>query len=262
MSYTVQMNWAARRQKLVLAILIICAAAIFALVLTATLYKAPSCTDGIQNQGEEGPDCGGPCPYLCSASEVAPTTQFVRAVSPGQGRTDVIAYINNPNTNGGVQGAQYTIELYDSNNAPIAHYTGLVNLPPNTVTPLFVPGVYQGPLKAAQAFLTFDQSTLKYLRTAQQPLQLTPSNIQILNSSNGTPKVTATVSNPTAQTMYGITVVATVFDASNNAVGASQTVVPILPAQGTAPLVFTWNQPFDTAPVRVEILRVSPPSGP
>ncbi|HOW37016.1 MAG TPA: hypothetical protein PLK34_02105 [Candidatus Pacearchaeota archaeon] len=26
----------------------------------------PSCSDGIQNQGEDGIDCGGPCPTLCS----------------------------------------------------------------------------------------------------------------------------------------------------------------------------------------------------
>jgi len=25
----------------------------------------PTCSDGIQNQGEEGIDCGGPCPWLC-----------------------------------------------------------------------------------------------------------------------------------------------------------------------------------------------------
>lgn len=29
----------------------------------------PTCSDGIQNQGEEGKDCGGPCPYACEAEE-------------------------------------------------------------------------------------------------------------------------------------------------------------------------------------------------
>ena len=26
------------------------------------LFSAESCVDGIQNQGEDGIDCGGPCP--------------------------------------------------------------------------------------------------------------------------------------------------------------------------------------------------------
>jgi hypothetical protein len=26
---------------------------------------APTCTDGVKNGTEEGPDCGGPCPNAC-----------------------------------------------------------------------------------------------------------------------------------------------------------------------------------------------------
>jgi hypothetical protein len=257
MSYNGYMTWAQRRQRLILAILILCGVAFFAVVLTATLYKAPSCTDGKQNQNETGVDCGGPCPYLCSVSQIVPTIQFVRAVSPEQGRTDIIAYIDNTNTTGGVRDAQYTVDLYDASNVIITHYTGLVNLPPNTVTPLFVPGVYRGAGQVAQAFLTFDQSSLKYLRAYQKPLVPPPSNIEMQNGP--IPKVTAIISNPIAQTLYNVTVVATVFDAANNALGASQTVVPILSGQGTAPLVFTWNKPFAGTPVRVEILSATGP---
>jgi hypothetical protein len=35
----------------------------------------PSCTDGIQNQGETGIDCGGPCPNSCSGSSGGTTIQ-------------------------------------------------------------------------------------------------------------------------------------------------------------------------------------------
>jgi hypothetical protein len=34
--------------------------------------SCPSCSDGIQNQGEEGVDCGGPCPWLCKEEKPAP----------------------------------------------------------------------------------------------------------------------------------------------------------------------------------------------
>ena len=68
------------------------------------------------------------------------------------------------------------------------------------------------------------------------------------------PKITAVLTNPIAYPIYNEKVVATVFNAQNNAIGASQTVVPILPAQGTAPIVFTWNQAFTSQPARVEIL--------
>jgi len=32
------------------------------LTTTTTIIQYPTCSDGIQNQGEEGVDCGGPCP--------------------------------------------------------------------------------------------------------------------------------------------------------------------------------------------------------
>ena len=36
------------------------------------LYKAPTCFDGKQNQGEGGIDCGGPCVKLCPSAFLPP----------------------------------------------------------------------------------------------------------------------------------------------------------------------------------------------
>jgi hypothetical protein len=44
-------------------------------------YAAPTCTDGIQDQGEQGVDCGGPCPNDCPHP---PATQMVNAGETGQ----------------------------------------------------------------------------------------------------------------------------------------------------------------------------------
>jgi len=37
----------------------------------------PTCSDGIQNQGEAGVDCGGPCPYACEVEEPFKGISFV-----------------------------------------------------------------------------------------------------------------------------------------------------------------------------------------
>ena len=55
---------------------------------------------------------------------------------------------------------------------------------------------------------------------------------------------------------YNTTLVATIFDEAGNAIAASQTFVPTLSSQGTAPLTFTWNQAFAAPVARVEILPV------
>jgi hypothetical protein len=70
------------------------------------------------------------------------------------------------------------------------------------------------------------------------------------------PRITATLVNPLAQPFYNTTLVATIFDEGGNVIAASATLVPTLPSQGTAPLIFTWNEPFSAPVARVEILPV------
>jgi len=214
--------------------------------------------DHKQDQGEDGIDCGGPCPYLCSIDEVAPRVVFVRPVSPQLGRTDVIAYIDNQNPSAGAGDVSYTLELYGSNGAVLATHTGTISLPPETTIPLYLSDVYSGNLSVAQAFLTIDPNSLKWQSTTSKPILPTPSNIQIQNTQ--TPKITATLKNPTAIELDEETVIATVFDQSNNAIAASQTIIPILASQGTAQVTFTWNRAFSGTPVRVEILPASVPA--
>jgi hypothetical protein len=246
------MSWAERRQKLISAILILLGAAVIAVVVIAVLYKAPSCSDNKQDQGEQGIDCGGPCPYLCVATERAPSVRFIRPVSPQPGRTDVIAYIDNLNPNATLQEASYTIQLYGPAQDVVASKTGIVSLPPDGTVPLFIPDFYLGNKPVTTAFLTIDPSSIKWLRNSATPILPEPTDIQIQNTR--TPKVTAMLKNPTGQPIYNETVIATVFDARNNAIAASQTIVPILTPEGSASIVFTWNQAFSAKPVRVEIL--------
>jgi hypothetical protein len=248
------MDWAIKRQRFIEVILALCGVALLSVVVVATLYKAPSCTDGKQNQNETGVDCGGPCPYLCAIDEAAPRVTFVRAISPQQGRTDVIAYIDNSNSDAGVKSAEYTIELYDSNDSLVASKTGTIPLPPATTVPLYIPDFYVGSKIVSSAFLTFNGNSLLWMRGASNTSLPTPTNIQIIDGP--APRITANLENPTAYSLYNETVVATVFDGKNNAIGASQTVIPLLSAQGSAPIFFTWNQEFTSKPVRVDILPV------
>jgi hypothetical protein len=247
-------TWSDRRKHVIEAILIAIGVALVAVVLIATLYKAPSCNDGKQNQSEQGIDCGGPCPYACTFTESAPSVRFVRAVSPQPGRIDIIAYIDNSNADAELIDAPYTIDIYNSQESVIAHSKGYLTIPPSTTMPLYIPDFYSGNSPITQAFLTFSTTSYRWYRTTRKPVVPLPSNIQIQSGSS--PRITATLSNPIAQTLYGLTVVATVFDSANNAIAASQTLVPQLPAQGTAPLIFTWNVPFSGNAARVEILPV------
>jgi hypothetical protein len=248
--------WAMNRKRIILILIGGVVVILIALTLVATLYKTPTCFDTRQNQGETGVDCGGPCNALCTPEVTAPVARFVRQLSPQAGRTDVIAYIDNKNANAAMAGARFTITLYGSDNIVIAKKDGTVDLPPHTSVPVFIPGFYSGAQTVARAFVSFDTSSFAWKKFTGTMPTFPISDISI--SSEDAARITATVSNITATPFYRLPVIITVFDASDNAIAASQTLITTLPPMYSAPVTFTWNTPFSAAPARVEIIPLPP----
>lgn len=218
-------------------------------------YDAPSCTDRRQNQDEEGIDCGGVCSRLCAANLAIPQVAFARSVSSGPGRTDVVAYIDNPNGSAKAE-ARYTIELFDANNAVVASKDGTIDLPPKR-TPLYVPNFFSGEETDLRAFLTIDEASLAWFAYEDTRVTLSVEDV-VVEHVDTLPRVRAVLRNPSIENFRNVRVVITVFDADNNAIAASETLVRELRAEGEAALVFTWNAPFAEAPARQEIIPVVP----
>lgn len=244
-----------RRRLIIIGII----AAVIALALGvfyfAAIHVPPSCTDRKQDQGEEGVDCGGPCAYLCTASEAPPSARFARALSPVPGRIDVIAYIDNPNADAAAKALPYTIELYDSSNAIVAKKEGTVDLPPAATVPVFVPAIASGSASSTRAFITFDAPAHLWYRSTGD--RLVPQVGDALLALGDAPRITAEATNPGTATLQDVAFVATIFDASGNAIAASHTVVPAIAPRATVPLVFTWPSAFGGAVSRIEILPVA-----
>ncbi len=246
------MSWSQRRQALIIIIIAVVIATVISLVSIATFYKAPSCTDGIQNRDEVGIDCGGSyCTYLCTSQIQEPVVRIQpRPLQNVDKRTDVIAYVDNTNSSAAVKNAPYTLELYGTGNQLLVKKEGTVNLPPHSTVPIFIPNILQGK-RATTGFLTFDTRAMRWFKSITSPPTLPISNIQVVGGA--TPRITATIKNPTANALYHVKVVIAVFNTAGNVIAASQTIEPIIPAQGTASLVFTWNVPFTDTPAKEEV---------
>ena len=86
----------------------------------------PSCYDNVQNQNEEGIDCGGVCLKKC---EIVPQEKisvgdagFVESGVAGE--YDVYAQIQNPNQMFGAESFKYEFIAKDSTGAEIANFSG------------------------------------------------------------------------------------------------------------------------------------------
>ncbi|MFZ1987434.1 MAG: hypothetical protein WAV21_00150 [Minisyncoccia bacterium] len=245
------MSWSSQRKAFILTSIGAVIFAVFAVTLISVLYKTPSCTDQKKNQDETGIDCGGSCSRLCTAEVAAPSIRFVRQLSPQNGRTDIIAYIDNTNAHAAVKNAAFKVTLYGADNIVVTSKTGTVNLPPASTVPLFIPNLFSGSQPVVRAFLTFDESSFVWYRLNEELPTLAVSDARL--SLGETPRLSAIVSNSEVLPMRGVPVVATLFDAQNNVIAASGTVVD-LPASAAVPVVFTWNAPFSGIPARYEII--------
>jgi len=75
---------------------------------------APSCTDGVQNGGEEGVDCGATsCGLLCPVAVLPLEVKETQLLKAGNG-FDVLAHIENPNPLYGASRVDYTMTVTDA----------------------------------------------------------------------------------------------------------------------------------------------------
>ena len=250
------MSWASRRQFIIVSIIVGVILALVAVVAIAIFYDTPSCTDRKQNQDETGVDCGGSCTRVCVAEAIAPSATFTRVLTQQQGRVDVISYIENPNRGVAVANARYTIELYDAKGIVVAREEGEIDLPPASTVPVYVPNMYGATLEGARAFLTFDSASLVFVKYTDRRIIPRYNNDAVVTGV--VPRITASFSNPSAQLVRDIPVIATVFDAGGNAIAATQTLLSELPPQGSAQVIFVWNEPFAAAPARIDVVPVVP----
>jgi len=93
---------------------------------------APTCFDGIKNQGEEEIDCGGPCPP-CEIKRLSPIkiywSKFV--YTQGQFYYDLVTKIENPNPKYGTGNLPYEFKLFNQKGEEVANYEGSTYILPS-----------------------------------------------------------------------------------------------------------------------------------
>jgi len=249
------MSWASRRQSLILGGTIFVLASFLSVVLVVTLRETPSCADGKQNQDEEGIDCGGGCALLCRETLAPPSVRFVRTLSDTAGRTDIIAYIDNPNPRAQTENASILVELIGTDGSVIDGRTGTVDLPPASTVPVFMSGFSIGTSTLARAFVSFNDTELTW--TNAPALPEVPRVTDTSLTRTPTPRLSARIVNELPYSVYDVHLVAVIFDTEGQAIAASETILQRIGPRGTETAVFTWNTPFTSEVGRIEVTPIA-----
>lgn len=223
--------------------------------LFLSLYKPPTCFDGLQNGEEQGLDCGGSCVRLCPSAFMSPSVSWTRSEEVAPGLYNLSAYIINPNTEGGASNVPFRMVAYDKDGVSIKEVRGRLTLPPHRNTLAFAGLVDLGKRKSYKIFFEF--TGIPDWKKISDPLSaLRMADKKFVDDVNGS-SLLVTLENSSVYDLSRMSVYAVLYDADSNVLGFSKTVIDGVPSKSTVMAPFTWPVGRNGKVVSIEVLPVA-----
>lgn len=248
------MSWSSRRQTMILSVIFLIVIVPIGIWLFGVLYNPPSCFDDRRNGDEEGIDCGGSCVLLCRAASADPIVVWSRFFEIGPGFYNVMAYVENPNPDAGIDAIPYTFKLYNQENILLVERSGVAKVKPRSITPILETGVFTDQLKPSYVEFSFDREFIWERRESQENWVSVVGEQILFEDSQ--PRVTASLKSSSVLPIRNLDAVVIVYDALGNGLGVSKTRIDVLPKGSQKPVYFTWPQPFVRKAARIEIIPI------
>lgn len=253
---TMDTPWAKRHRARVTFLLVTLFIIVFGSYSVFVLWKPPSCSDGRQNQGEAGVDCGGPCQFYCDAEVQDLRVSWARAFKASDGIYSLLAYIENPNRDKMVRSIPYRFRLYDERGIMLLEERGETYLNQEVLTGVFLGRVS---LRSTVPYrTTFELLEDPIWERAERDLSVSVSEYAFVEGSIGT-ELRATIKNDEPVVLRDLEVIVVMYGADDNAVAASQTYIDMLEPRGERRVAFAWPYSLPDALGRVEFLSRVPP---
>jgi hypothetical protein len=244
--------WADRRKQTIIWVIILLIFGVLGVGAWTVFHVPPTCDDRKMNQDEQGVDCGGECNLICRDMAASPIILWNRFFKISDGVYTGAAMIQNPNLYAYAPNVPYLMRLYDDEGVTIYERNGFVTLYPKYTFPLIQPGIRT--LERVPVRMTFEfiAEPVWYV-AAEQATGLSITNDVIYNETSS-PRIDAVIRNDGNKPQQDVKAAAIVYGTENNAIAVSQTFVDIVPSNGSAKIVFSWPEPFETAIVRKELI--------
>lgn len=141
-----------------------------------SLLKPPaSCFDGVQNQGEEGVDCGMTvCGKICLPMDIRPVAQSgkVEVTALGQGKYSLLVLVANPNSEYALESFNYKFDFRNSAGEIVNTLTGNSFIYGGEQKYISKPGVEIGALDVATvSFSLGDENWVKAIDFEQPSIE-------------------------------------------------------------------------------------------
>jgi len=250
------MSWGSKRQLLIIFSFIIILGIGLGVYYFLLVRIPTGCTDKVQNEGELGIDCGGPCDKICSNEIIPLSVEWKRVFKTNDGKYDAAALVVNKNNFLGIPAVGYMFSLKDSRGVFVTEKSGSIFINPNEKVLIFETGFSSGNRIVSKAEFEFDkekdkQGWVRVKDTSEKP-KLTVEDEAVTESDN--PKISANIVNNSPYDIYDIAVPVIVYDEEDNAMAVSSTYIKVLPKDSSYNVQFTWPSPFKSKYKRIDIL--------
>ena len=245
-------SWGTKRRNLIITIFLTAFFIVIATTAYVIFYEEPTCFDGVQNQSEEGVDCGGPCELLCAHQTVDVTVRWNRYFEVVPGIYNVVAYVENQNSHARTEGLRYKFTLYDREGAIIAEKINSIEFRPAEIIPIVENNLNTGALRPARMTFEIIEEPVWKRATPREPIIRVRN--ERLNVVDGSPRVEAVLENVGYRPVINLRAVVILYDSDSNAIGVSSTVVDQITDNQSRNILFTWPQNFQGEVARFEII--------
>jgi hypothetical protein len=246
------MTWAQKRKLYYIIGIVIFLLIFVVLPIIILTYKAPTCFDAKQNQDEQGIDCGGVCTLLCESQPASLNVLWYRFSKVNDGIYNVLAYVENPNTDAEATTVNYSFRLYDQAGVLLKERNGQTFVPAGTKVAIFQPEMLTGSLVPNRLDFVFSSSPI-WLKQKMVDTGLSSSQI-FISQEDTAPRLTFTLTNDTIKQIKDIEAVAIIYNAEGNTIAFSRTIIDAVNGRGSQLVNFNWPRPFSEAYSRSEIL--------
>jgi len=217
-------------------------------------YKAPSCSDGKQDQGEQGIDCGGPCKMLCQSAFLPPEVIWTKFEPVAPGLYNVAAYVVNNNLDGAAYNVPYEMQLFDSEGVLITVKDGSMTIPPNRNALAFQGSISTEKRIPSKAIITLGSP--QWIKETDELGSLVIADKKYSEDQNSS-SLEVTLQDNTVTSLDNLSVYVVLYDANGNAIDFSKTFINSVPANnGTVIAPFTWPVSHNGRVVSIEVLPV------
>jgi len=246
------MSWGTRRRNTIITIFFTIVFSIIGWVLYDALYEPPNCFDKKWNGDEVNIDCGGSCSLRCESQVLNPIIRWTRSFEVSPGVYNVLAYLENPNIDSGTQNVPYRFRVFDSENVLLQERRGSIAIIPKSILPILENTLPVGKLEANRVVFEFTEPLVWYKQDLLENLIVVQD--EEISRLEDSPRIRASVKNTGIKPIKDLKVIAIVYDAQDNAMASSQTILKTVPPNQNMEVFFVWPKPFESEMSRFELI--------